>query len=816
MKKILNILYSTRLMAVLFFPFAASMGIATFIENDYGTQTSKALVYNTWWFEVIMIFFVINFFGNIFRYRLHKKEKWPVLLFHAAFLFILIGAGVTRYVGYEGIMVIKEGETTDKFLSETTYLNVIIDDGNQQKKPIHQPILLSAWGSNNWGFSTKFKEQDVDIKLVDYIPWAEQKLVEDANGDEYLFFVESSSGSRHEHYIKKGTIENIHNILVGFDAPGDATINFSNKDGSLKMTSAETGDWLRMADQKRGNINKDSIQNFQYLTLHNIGGLQFVIPKPAEKGIMKTVRGEKDDQKLDVIVLDVTTNNKTERIQLTGGKFNSLNSEQLTVDNLNFRMLYGSKTLETPFKIKLNDFQLEKYPGSESAASYASEITVIDPDETFDYRIYMNHILDHKGYKFFQSSYDNSKEVEETHLSVNHDFWGTFLTYVGYSMLYFGLISILFAKNTRFDDLKKGLKKIKQKKAALSLFLMIFISVSAVSAQQHQQHGISEQQIDSVLNANRVDQKHAESFNSLIIQDAGGRMKPAHTFASELVRKVTHQETFKGMTPSQVFLSIKENPRFWEIVPMIYLEEGNTEIRELLGLPIDATHASLTDFLTPQGEYKIRAQVDEAIKKNVKNKFEKDLEHINSRVDLVYRALYGDIFKIFPIPNDENNKWVSQPETLHANFSGTDSVFVRQVVPVYIQMLQQAKETNDYAQAEKVLEGIKNFQRKFGADVIPSQDRIQLEIAYNKFSIFNRLARFFGFAGVFLIFVVIAQIFTDKKWLDYLAKGLIGFIVVLFVFHTLGLGARWYISGNAPWSNAYESIIYVSCGKMLF
>ncbi len=803
-------------MAFLFFAFAASMGIATFIENDFGTQTSKALVYNTWWFEAIMIFFVINFFGNIFRYRLHKKEKWPVLLFHAAFLFILIGAGVTRYVGYEGIMIIKEGETTDKFLSETTYLNVIIDDGNQQKPTVHQPILLSAWGTNNWGFSTRFMNQDIDIKLVDYIPWAEQKLVEDPNGDEYLFFVESSSGSRHEHYIKKGTIENIHNILVGFDAPGDATVNFSNKDGSLKMTATETGDWFRMADQKRGVINKDSIQNFQYLTLHNIGGLQFVIPKPAEKGIMKTVRGEKDDQKLDVIVLDVTTNNKTERIQLTGGKYNSLNSEQLTVDNLNFRMLYGSKTLETPFKIKLNDFQLEKYPGSESAASYASEITVIDPDETFDYRIYMNHILDHKGYKFFQSSYDISKEVEETHLSVNHDFWGTFLTYVGYSMLYFGLISILFAKNTRFDDLKKGLKKIKQKKAALSIFLLLFISVSSASAQQHQQRLISEQQIDSILNANIVDKKHAESFNSLIIQDAGGRMKPAHTFASELVRKVTHQETFKGMTPSQVFLSIKENPRFWEVVPMIYLEEGNTEIRELLGLPKEATHASLTDFLTPQGEYKIRAQVDEAIKKNVKNKFEKDLEHINSRVDLVYRALYRDIFKIFPIPNDENNKWVSQPETLHANFSGTDSVFVRQVVPVYIQMLQQAKETNDYTQAEKVLEGIKNFQRKFGAEVIPSQDRIQLEIAYNKFSIFNRLAKYFGFAGGLLIFVVIAQIFTDKKWLNYLVKGLVGIIVILFVFHTLGLGARWYISGNAPWSNAYESIIYVAWATMLF
>ena len=52
MKKILNILYSTRLTAVLFILYATAMAVATFIENDFGTQTSKALVYSTWWFEL--------------------------------------------------------------------------------------------------------------------------------------------------------------------------------------------------------------------------------------------------------------------------------------------------------------------------------------------------------------------------------------------------------------------------------------------------------------------------------------------------------------------------------------------------------------------------------------------------------------------------------------------------------------------------------------------------------------------------------------------------------------------------------------------
>ena len=108
-----------------------------------------------------------------------------------------------------------------------------------------------------------------------------------------------------------------------------------------------------------------------------------------------------------------------------------------SLNGLNFRIDYGPQILKTPFEVKLNDFQLEKYPGSESAAAFASEITVIDPDETFDYRIYMNHILDHKGYKFFQASYDLSGEVEQTHLSVNHDFWGTLISlYRVFSIVY--------------------------------------------------------------------------------------------------------------------------------------------------------------------------------------------------------------------------------------------------------------------------------------------------------------------------------------------------------------------------------------------
>ena len=88
----LKYLASNRLMAVLFFVFPAAMGFGTFIESWYSTDTAKIWIYNAWWFELLMVLMAINFVGNIFIYRLMRKEKWAVLLLHLSFLLILLGA----------------------------------------------------------------------------------------------------------------------------------------------------------------------------------------------------------------------------------------------------------------------------------------------------------------------------------------------------------------------------------------------------------------------------------------------------------------------------------------------------------------------------------------------------------------------------------------------------------------------------------------------------------------------------------------------------------------------------------------------------
>ena len=114
-------------MAVLFVVFAIAMGLGTFIESWYSTDTARIWIYNATWFEVIMVFFVINFSGNIARYRLLRKEKWAVLTLHVSWILIIIGAFITRYISYEGVMPIREGATENAVYSSNAFVTLYVD-----------------------------------------------------------------------------------------------------------------------------------------------------------------------------------------------------------------------------------------------------------------------------------------------------------------------------------------------------------------------------------------------------------------------------------------------------------------------------------------------------------------------------------------------------------------------------------------------------------------------------------------------------------------------------------------------------------------
>ena len=814
-----KILFSTRLTAVLFLLYPTAMAFGTFIESWYSTDTAKIWIYNAWWFELIMVLMALNFFGNIFKYRLLRKEKWAVLALHLSFLLILLGAFVTRYFGYEGVMPIREGATENQFLSEKTYLTVLVDgdmNGEARRKKLEGDLLLSEHVDNSFGWENDFNGQEFSIQYVDFMENATDGLVLDETGDRYLKIVEAGDGNRHDHFLKEGEIVNIHNILFSLNKYQEGAINIKLENGLYTIKSPFSGQFMRMADQLQGSLPAEEEVPLQLRSLYTLPNFQFVIPEPALRGKFDIVKADNQGEGVqNALRLEISSGGEQEVITLLGGKGVANDFKSVQLGGLEFKLKFGSLPVELPFAIRLNDFIAEKYPGTEkSYASFMSRITVED-EEIFDYDIYMNHVLDHKGYRFFQASFN--PDEKGTILSVNHDWWGTWLTYVGYILLYLSMIGIFFIGKTRFKDLSKKLNKINIKKQSISVLLLLFtFGINPLKAQNHAHNQTAPLDFDSIIQADAFSLNHAEKFGALIIQDAGGRMKPANTFSSELLRKVSKSDTYKGLNSDQVLLSIMNNPAVWYNVPMVYLKRGNDSLRRLTGTGPKAKYAALLSFFDAEGNYKIAPQLEEAYLASVPNQFQKDFIEVDKRVNLLYSALEGKIMRIFPIPDDPNNKWVSYPELSEANFKGKDSLYVRNILPLYFQSLRLAQQDKDYAQAENLLESIHGFQKKFGNQVLPSEDKVKAEMLYNKYDIFKKLFSWYLYAGTLFFLLLIIQIFKSNKLISYCVSGFKVLMLLLFLLHTGGLAARWFISGHAPWSDAYESMIYVAWATQFF
>ncbi|ATA92747.1 cytochrome C biogenesis protein [Capnocytophaga canimorsus] len=821
-KKMIKFIFSTRLMAILFVVFAVAMALGTFIENDYDIETARIWVYNAWWFELIMFLFMINFIGNIKRYNLLKRENWSVFLLHISWVFIIIGAFITRYISDEGIIFLREGETADFYISDRTYVTAFVE-GNHQgegfRKTNQKEVLFSKRAKNNYHWKSDFKGIPFEISYKDFIRGASDGFVEDPEGEYYLKIVETVGGNRHEHYLKYGEVANFHNILFALNRPTSGAINITMTEEGNYINSPFSGTYMNMATQQRFDVVKDSLQPLQFLSLYNLGQSAFVIPQPlvrGREGVQQLPQEQITKESPNAVVFEVKSGEEVKEVAVLGGKGYINPPTTISVNGLDFHLHYGSRRENLPFSVTLNDFIADKYPGTEkSYSSFMSKVTV-KSDDVFDYDIYMNHILNHKGHRLFQASFHPDEKGSV--LSVNQDYWGTLFTYIGYVLLYIGLIAFMFLGKSRFIKLGQQLKEIQAKRMKISVLLLLFST--PIWAQNSDSHPFlfDKTKIDSLLQATTVDAAHAEKFGELVIQDAG-RMKPIHTFSSELLRKMSKKDTFKNMDANQVFLSMMLNPVVWYHVDFIFIKKANDSLHKILGVEKGKKYVSAIDFVDKQMRSKLDPYLQEAYATNTPNQFQKDFKEADQRLRLLDRALSGDILKIFPLLETDNNKWVSPVEfrynpegvkdTLYANF-------IHGSVPLYLNMLRDAIKTGNYENADALLEAFKKNQKNHGEAVLPAQKKIQAEIVYNKVHIFNRLFQYYLFAGLVLFFVSVIQIFSSRnKVLNFIGKASWIFLCVSFLLHTLGLVARWYISGHAPWSDAYESMIYVAWATML-
>lgn len=694
--KLLKLLFASLYVAVpLMGIYAILIGVATFIENDYGTNTAKALIYNAWFFNILHLWILVCLVGVIIRYKLFQQKKYASLVLHISFIVIILGAGITRFFGEEGMMHIREGESSSFYTSSEYYLNILVVDSDK-KYNLYIPTNISYATSK---------------QLNEKITFGDKSFV-----------------------VKSNTIDKMNDIKT------DST----------------------------------SILN-------------------------------------GVLLYD----NKEYPITLIGGSANA-KDKVIDLDGITAILNWGPRMVELPFEIKLDDFLLDRYPGSMSPSSYESKVTLIDKQKDIEmpYEIYMNHTLDYNGYRFFQSSYD--EDEKGTILSVNND-PGKWPTYFGYFLLIVGSIWIIFSKQGRFRKLGRFLKS--QTIYSIAILALLLVNVPLYSQETQNTNSddsvsldgnVSQEHILKTLELLRKNSKEqAKLFGELQIQDYGGRIKPLDTLAGELVHKMTKKDNFLELSNTQVILGMILYANEWRSIKIIKI--STPQLREIIGVNKDENFISFNDLFTKEGEYKLTNYIEEANRKKPSERgtFDKDLLSVDERINIAYGIFTAQFLKMFPIPNN-GEMWLS-PIDIMTFGSEETSKKVQMMLQNYFGGFDDGLINNDWESATKALEEIKNYQKEYSSpDIYLSDNKLKAEIFLNNTNLFKQLVLPYILVGIIMFIIVFICIFKNTNKLLSSLKFLYFVSVFIVLLHLIALILRWYVSGHAPWSNAYESMLYIA------
>ncbi len=822
MRKLIDFLFSLRFTVILLLVFATALGIATFIEERYDTITARLLVYNAHWFELLMLLMVVNFTGNITKYKMISWKKWPLLMFHLAFIMMILGAGLTRYLGFEGNMHLKEGGSTSVIYTEKPFLQVIVSEKDKSWK-YERPLIISEYLSRRPQVTIKTGlPEPLKIKVKDYFTHSVEKMVEHVPGGSDIIEILYATGrNQFTVMVKKGASGKAGPLTFGFENPDDSTaIQVKRMGGNFVVTSPYPMLKMDMHAMPVDTIEKGIATPTEKDSYFDIQGFSFLVKQLYQSAATRTVKGTDQDDGPAALTLDVAYGDKTKEITVLGGPGFSPRLEKLSLGNIEVQIGYGDNEMQLPFELRLDDFVLERYPGSDSPSSYSSQVTVIDKERsvTMPHRIFMNNVLDYRGYRFFQSSYE--PDEKGSILSVNHDKPGTLVTYAGYFFMTLGFILTLFNRKSHFRKVNRTLReqRIKWLQATTILLFLMFAGENMAFSQQTVRKP--------------VDAAHAEQFGELLVQTFDGRIQPLHTLAYDLMHKISRKDHFttteKGnLSAVQVMMDLVMDGEYWKQQPIVYVRDPS--VRQFLH--IQGKYATLVDFYSQEG-YKLTRQVEEAFRKKPgdQNVFDKEVLKVDERVNLLNAAREGRMFKLFPVPGEPQHPWLAPGDSMilapvQGNVAmlkeelGMQQITYFSLLQTYFQRLvEQGTATGDYSQSGKILAVMKSIQRQDApAEILPSERMIRMETFYNNAEIFIKLRNWYGFLAMVFLFLAFVDILRKKKSkvMDWIFRIITIILGIAFLYHTFGLGLRWYLSGHAPWSNGYEALLLMAWASLL-
>ena len=440
---------------------------------------------------------------------------------------------------------------------------------------------------------------------------------------------------------------------------------------------------------------------------------------------------------------------------------------------------------QLPFVLTLADFSVVNYPGTSSPMDYRSRIGVkdLDGENRDSVRVSMNNIASVSGYRFFQLSYD--EDGEGTHLGVSHDPWGIGITYFGYCLLFLSMILFMFSKQTK---MRYYYRKATEALVVVCLLLLPVKVHAAETVPQVAPSAIS------------------DSIGSLCVL-YNNRICPLNTLATDFVTKLSGRSSWRGLFANQIFTGWMFYFSDWEEAPIIRIKDAY--VRELLG--IDGQWASFSDFWDEYNEYKLSKPLAAEYASGKRSSHLKGLREADEKFNLVRMFYSGELLKLFPYPVDGKLQWFA-PAARHmpADMPQEEWFFIRRAMDCVTEYLLMG----NVQEAQAFISKIHRYQQKRASDVLPSNSMLQAEILYNRLASVRVPIFIFLTLGIVFFFAYCIGLVRRRPLLPSWVPTSCN--LVLFLFLTVLLALRWFVSGHVPLSNGFEIMQFMAWSVLLF
>jgi ABC-type transport system involved in cytochrome c biogenesis permease subunit len=275
-----------------------------------------------------------------------------------------------------------------------------------------------------------------------------------------------------------------------------------------------------------------------------------------------------------------------------------------------------------------------------------------------------------------------------------------------------------------------------------------------------------------------------------------GRWKPFQSLAREQLLFISGKPNFWELSPTKFYLGLMVYPAAKELA---MIEVRLPELRKTLGLPTDRRYFSVNELrqsslMTLAQPLSEKQQANRRSLNELENKTLEAAQQVFVAEEIIQGSALTQLLPDEGMPQDSNHSAVSM--------GYTPTISIANFIDVVKSGLQEAQRLESL----KIREQLYQATGAANKDTLPSL--IKREILY------NQIQPFLWAAWLSLIIAILLLWQSRKPFISY--PLLLGIMGLPMIIEMAGFGIRISITGFAPVTNMYGTMLWVSFGVGLF